>query len=65
VGFIAPTHPYIETPEELRDRVIEAPEYLPIKELGTFDECGFSPLGDDNFREPGRCLCHLRHVCRA
>jgi methionine synthase II (cobalamin-independent) len=47
VGVTAPTDPHIETPEEVRDRVLEASEYIPIEHLGTTDDCGFSPFSDD------------------
>jgi 5-methyltetrahydropteroyltriglutamate--homocysteine methyltransferase len=47
VGVTAPVDPHIETPEEVRDRVIEASEYIPIEQLGTTDDCGFSPFSDD------------------
>jgi 5-methyltetrahydropteroyltriglutamate--homocysteine methyltransferase len=47
VGVIDPIDPRIETPEEVRDRVLEAAEYIPVDRLGTCDDCGFSPFGDD------------------
>src|SRR6266571_6721597 len=47
VGVIAPGDPRVETPEEVRDRVLEASEYIPIEQLGTTDDCGFSPFSDD------------------
>jgi 5-methyltetrahydropteroyltriglutamate--homocysteine methyltransferase len=47
VGVIAPIDPRIETPEEVRDRVLEAARYIPIAQLGTTDDCGFSPFCDD------------------
>src|ERR1700686_845906 len=47
VGVTAPADPRIETPEEVRDRVIEASEYIPIEQLGTAADCGFSPFSDD------------------
>src|SRR6266404_5995745 len=47
VGVIAPIDPNIETPEEVRDRVLEASEYIPIEQLGTTDDCGFSPFFDN------------------
>ena len=47
VGVIAPIDPRIETPEEVRDRVLEAAQYIPIAQLGTTDDCGFSPFCDD------------------
>jgi 5-methyltetrahydropteroyltriglutamate--homocysteine methyltransferase len=47
VGVIAPINPRIETPEEVRDRVLEASEYIPTDQLGTTDDCGFAPFSDD------------------
>jgi 5-methyltetrahydropteroyltriglutamate--homocysteine methyltransferase len=48
VGVITPIHSRIETPEEVRDRVLEASEYIPIQQLGTTDDCGFAPFSDGN-----------------
>ena len=39
--------PRIETPEEIRDTILEAAETLPVSQLGTTDDCGFSPFADD------------------
>ena len=47
VGVVAPIDPRIETPEEVCERVIEAAEYIPVAQLGTTDDCGFSPFSDD------------------
>jgi len=47
VGVIAPINPRIETPEDVRDRVLQAAEYIPVEQLGTTDDCGFSPFSDD------------------
>lgn len=47
VGVVAPIDPRVETPEEIRDRVLEAAEYIPVDQLGTTDDCGFSPFCDD------------------
>jgi 5-methyltetrahydropteroyltriglutamate--homocysteine methyltransferase len=47
VGVIDPIDPRVETPEEVRDRVLEAADYIPIGQLGTCDDCGFSPFCDD------------------
>jgi 5-methyltetrahydropteroyltriglutamate--homocysteine methyltransferase len=47
VGVVAPINPHIETPEEVRDRVLEAASYIPVEQLGTTDDCGFSPFSDD------------------
>jgi 5-methyltetrahydropteroyltriglutamate--homocysteine methyltransferase len=47
VGVTDPINPRIETPEEVRDRVLEAAELIPVESLGTTDDCGFSPFADD------------------
>ena len=47
VGVVAPIDPRVETPEQVRDRVIEASKYIPIERLGTTDDCGFAPFSDD------------------
>ena len=47
VGVIAPIDPRVETAEEVRDRVLEAAQYIPLEQLGTTDDCGFSPFCDD------------------
>jgi 5-methyltetrahydropteroyltriglutamate--homocysteine methyltransferase len=39
--------PRMETPEEIRDLILEAAEYIPPAQLGTTDDCGFSPFADD------------------
>ena len=47
VGVIDVLDPEIETPEKVRDRILKAAEYLPPDQLGTTDDCGFSPFEDD------------------
>ena len=47
VGVTDPINPRVESPEEVRDRVLEAAELIPIESLGTTDDCGFSPFADD------------------
>ena len=47
VGVIDPINPRIETAEEVRDRILEAAEFIEPSRLGTCDDCGFSPFGDD------------------
>ncbi|HUP64318.1 MAG TPA: cobalamin-independent methionine synthase II family protein [Thermoanaerobaculia bacterium] len=47
VGVVAPIDPRVETAEEVRDRVLQAAEYIPVNQLGTTDDCGFSPFSDD------------------
>jgi 5-methyltetrahydropteroyltriglutamate--homocysteine methyltransferase len=47
VGVVSSIDPHVETPEEVRDRVLEAAKYIPLEQLGTCDDCGFSPFCDD------------------
>ncbi len=47
VGVIDPIHPRVETPEDVRDRTREALDVLDPDRVGTTDDCGFSPFGDD------------------
>ncbi len=47
VGVIDPISPRIETPEEVRDRIVAAARHIDPEHLGTTDDCGFSPFGDD------------------
>jgi 5-methyltetrahydropteroyltriglutamate--homocysteine methyltransferase len=47
LGVVAPIDPRIETPQEVRDQVLQAAEYIPVNQLGTTDDCGFSPFCDD------------------
>ncbi|HVU58435.1 MAG TPA: cobalamin-independent methionine synthase II family protein [Puia sp.] len=39
--------PRVETPGEIRDLILDAAGIIPIEQLGTTDDCGFSPFADD------------------
>lgn len=47
IGVTDVLNPRIESPEEIRDLILEAVEYIPQAQLGTTDDCGFSPFADD------------------
>jgi 5-methyltetrahydropteroyltriglutamate--homocysteine methyltransferase len=47
VGVTDPIDPRVESAETVRDRVLEAAEFIPLESLGTTDDCGFSPFADD------------------
>ena len=47
IGVIDPIDRRIESVEEVRNRILEAARYIPLQQLGTTDDCGFSPFGDD------------------
>jgi 5-methyltetrahydropteroyltriglutamate--homocysteine methyltransferase len=60
VGVVAPIDPRVETPEEVRDRVLEAAEYIPLEQLGTTDDCGFSPFCDDTSTSRDTAFAKIR-----
>jgi 5-methyltetrahydropteroyltriglutamate--homocysteine methyltransferase len=47
VGVIDVINNAVETAQTVRDRVLLASKYIPAAQLGTTDDCGFSPFGDD------------------
>jgi 5-methyltetrahydropteroyltriglutamate--homocysteine methyltransferase len=47
VGVTDPIDPRVETAEQVRDRVLEAAQYIEPARLGTCDDCGFAPFSDD------------------
>jgi len=47
VGVTNPIDSEQETPEVVERRVIKAAKLIDLKNLGTTDDCGFAPFGDD------------------
>jgi Methionine synthase II (cobalamin-independent) len=47
IGVVNPIASAVETPEQVRDRVLQALDYIPLAQLGTTDDCGFAPFSDD------------------
>jgi 5-methyltetrahydropteroyltriglutamate--homocysteine methyltransferase len=47
IGVTNVLDPRVETPEEIRDTILEAAEIISPQQLGTTDDCGFSPFADD------------------
>jgi 5-methyltetrahydropteroyltriglutamate--homocysteine methyltransferase len=60
IGVVAPIDPKIDTPEEVRDRVLEAAEFVPADQLGTTDDCGFSPFSDDTSTSRDTAFAKIR-----
>ncbi|MEP7272239.1 MAG: cobalamin-independent methionine synthase II family protein [Acidobacteriota bacterium] len=60
VGVVAPIDPQVETPEEIRDRILEAAQYIPVEYLGTTDDCGFSPFSDDTSTTRDKAFAKIR-----
>lgn len=48
IGVTNPNSSVLESPEEICDLIIKATKFIPINQLGTTDDCGFSPFADDN-----------------
>jgi 5-methyltetrahydropteroyltriglutamate--homocysteine methyltransferase len=59
-GVVRPIDPRIETAEEVCDRVLEAADYIPIDQLGTTDDCGFSPFSDDTSTSRDTAFAKIR-----
>lgn len=60
VGVVSPIDPRVDTPEEVRDRVLEAAQYIPMEQLGTTDDCGFSPFCDDTSTSRDTAFAKIR-----
>lgn len=55
IGVINPLNPRVETVREVCDALIKAADYIPKEQLGSTDDCGFSPFSIDekpNFGSP-------------
>jgi len=60
VGVTDPIDARVETPQEVRDRVLEAAEYIAPDRLGTTDDCGFAPFCDDTSRSRETAFAKIR-----
>jgi len=60
VGVVAPIDPHIESAEQVRDRILQAADYIPIEQLGTTDDCGFSPFSDDTSTSRDTAFAKIR-----
>ena len=48
VGVIDPLSPKVETPEQVRDDLVQAANHIDRERLGATDDCGFSPFSIDD-----------------
>ena len=60
VGVTDPINPMVETAEQVRDRVLEAAQFIPLECLGTTDDCGFSPFADDRSTSRDTAFAKIR-----
>ncbi len=47
IGVIDVLDPEVESPQTVRERILQAARFIPPAQLGTTDDCGFSPFEDD------------------
>jgi 5-methyltetrahydropteroyltriglutamate--homocysteine methyltransferase len=60
VGVVNPIEPQVETADQICQRVLEAAEYIPLEQLGTTDDCGFSPFCDDTSTTRATAFAKIR-----
>src|SRR3984957_8423203 len=60
IGVVSPIDPHVDTPEEVCERVLEAAEYIPPGQLGTTDDCGYSPFSDDTSTTREKAFAKIR-----
>ena len=60
VGVTDPLDPRIETAEEVRDQVLQAARFIGPDRIGTTDDCGFSPFGDDTSTSRDTAFAKIR-----
>ncbi|EGG13335.1 hypothetical protein DFA_11096 [Cavenderia fasciculata] len=59
-GVIDPIEPRVETPEEVRDLVLQIARKIPVGRFGTCDDCGFSPFADDKSTSFDLCMAKIQ-----
>ncbi len=47
VGVTNPGNPRVESAQEVADRLVRAADFIPKEQLGSTDDCGFSPFSID------------------
>ena len=60
VGVTDPIDPNIETAEQVSERVLEAAKFIDPEHLGSTDDCGFSPFGDDTSTSRDTAFAKIR-----
>ena len=60
LGVIDVLNPKVESPAEVCDTILEAAEFIPVSQLGTTDDCGFSPFADDSSRSRDTAFAKIK-----
>jgi methionine synthase II (cobalamin-independent) len=53
IGVINPLNPRVESPEEVCGALVRAASFIPKEQLGSTDDCGFSPFSIDEKPDHG------------
>jgi 5-methyltetrahydropteroyltriglutamate--homocysteine methyltransferase len=60
IGVTDPIDPRIESADEVCERVLQAARFIPLAQLGTTDDCGFSPFCDDRSTSRDTAFAKIR-----
>ena len=60
IGVTDPINSTVETAEQVRERALEAAQFIPLECLGTTDDCGFSPFADDSSTSRDTAFAKIR-----
>lgn len=60
VGVTDPIDPRVEPAQQVTERVLAAARYIDPARLGTTDDCGFSPFGDDTSTSRDTAFAKIR-----
>lgn len=60
VGVVDVLDPRVESAEEVCERILEAAEYIPLAQLGTTDDCGYSPFDDNHVVSRDNAFAKIR-----
>jgi 5-methyltetrahydropteroyltriglutamate--homocysteine methyltransferase len=60
IGVVSPIDPRVENPKEICARILEAARYISVEQLGTTDDCGFSPFCDDTSTTREKAFAKIR-----
>jgi 5-methyltetrahydropteroyltriglutamate--homocysteine methyltransferase len=60
IGVTDPISPRVETPGQVRDRILAAARQLPTDRLDSCDDCGFTPFADDTSTSRDTAFAKIR-----
>jgi len=60
LGVVDVNNSEVEDPSDITELILEAANYIPVKYLGTTDDCGFSPFSDDRSTDRSTAFKKIR-----